>query len=264
MPPFCLIIFIVLILRGDNNFIMIQNHIQHEYNYGIGIMKLLMAYFVVLLHTVTCNIPIISFLQYTSVPCFMICSFFYTADTIINGDFHAVLLRCRRLLFPFWIWSILYAIKNIFFNQTLTISEIRLHFLCGISNEVNSTFWFFMCQFYLIIILWSVNRLLKKNPTVVAILMLIIASFALLIQYKRTPFFLLYPNTFRDKSVNMLVYAALGLFLNYTIPKIKIKPWKMQLSCAIVFVLVFILFPSDPGHYSAYSGAKLVHQIIIN
>lgn len=236
---------------------MFQNNTSHEYNYGIGIMKLVMAYFVVLSHSVECNLPYLGYLKFTGVPCFMICSFFYTSNTITSGSFRDILMRFKRLLIPFWIWSVLYAIKNIVFHHPVSIQNVILQFFCGISNEINSTLWFFMSQFYLILILWGIYRLLKKYPIAADILVSILGCLALWIQYNGGSYYFS-PNSFLDKSVNMLVYAILGIFLYRILSKINIKSWIILLTTAVTFFLVLFCTKTGSGHYSAYSGAKLV------
>ena len=131
----------------------IRNSIIKRYNYGLGFLKVFLAFDVIRSHNfnyMSTNNKIILFIlkkKKIHVPSFFIMSFYFMHKELISSNIKIYLKRIERLLIPYFLWPIIIFvlnnyILNIFFNIKIkpTFKDLKRQLLLG-SNFI-SQFWF--------------------------------------------------------------------------------------------------------------------------
>lgn len=77
-----------------------------ERKYGISYLKIILSFLIVTCHFYEVeNVDLIVRLRIAAVPCFMLISFYLTADMFKNLEYERVFKRIDRLYYPFAIWG---------------------------------------------------------------------------------------------------------------------------------------------------------------
>ena len=225
-------------------------------NYGFSLLKMLLAFEVVLGHF--CNwkeydtLLLWPFRELVSlaVPCFVIISFYLMEKSIISRSEEKYKSRLVRLLIPQIGWTfiywIVYKLCFILFNAStnVSISDFLWQLFTGHSGNVNPTMWYQILTIILTVLFYSIFRKLDDRKGLLALFLLTLVCYFLqysLINYnlfKDLRFELKYP---LGRIVEMIPYATIGFTLRYfdVLNKIK-KYWYIAIPvCAFMFLQGF-------------------------
>ena len=122
------------------------------YNYGLGILKAILAFLVITVHnfnprsTKNKTIIFITLNRKLHVPSFYIISFYFMADHLYSLNFEILLKRITRLLIPYIGWPFIFyklnRFLNIKFNKNLPDSNEELKMQLLVGNRFIFPFWF--------------------------------------------------------------------------------------------------------------------------
>lgn len=143
-------------------------------NIGISLLKMLMAFEVVLAHFCKWgkHYPIYLYpfktLVSLAVPVFFVISFYFTEPLIISKNTGKKIDRLRKLFMPQFVWAIIYFVifclldSLAFANEKVTAMDLFFQVITGHSSKLNSAMWF---QFDLIIVTALFCAIFSKTST---------------------------------------------------------------------------------------------------
>ncbi len=195
-----------------------QNDKRDSFNYMIGIIKVLMAFEVILCHYWTAGDtnsilldPFIK-LRLKAVPVFIVTSFFYLGLKLLRAPVHDFYKsRIQRLLIPYVGWAIVYYLvfcvcENVFsgpFAGSVTLKSLGWQLLLGACWELCPQLWY---QADLIIITVLVLALFVKLKRITAYrVCFCLSMIALILQYT---------------GINYKAFGELPIESKYTIGRI--------------------------------------------
>ena len=167
-----------------------KNDISKKYNYGLGLLKVILAYCVVCTHHLNFKTIKNKILQYLfkerlcQVPAFFIMSFYFMYKDLLSSNIKAYLKRLERLLIPYIVWPIIVFILNNYILckfivvQKFSFNDLKYQFIIG--RGVLGILWFqwnlimLTSIFFFIIYFWKKKYLF---------LIQIFACFSYTIQY---------------------------------------------------------------------------------
>ena len=127
---------------------------------GIQILRMILSFWIVIIHCCTCTNSFIRKILYTNfhVPAFLIISFYFLYYHLINRNINKIKQRFERLLIPYFIYPIaIFINNNIIFtifkkkfvnlNQNISIKHLINQLIFGIN--IHDILWF---HFYLIML----------------------------------------------------------------------------------------------------------------
>ena len=106
-----------------------ENAIPKKYNYGLALLKVILAYSVVCTHHLNFKSIENKILQYlfkerlSHVPAFFIMSFYFMYKDLLSSNIKAYLKRLERLLIPYILWPIIIFILNNYILYIFTIVQ---------------------------------------------------------------------------------------------------------------------------------------------
>ena len=113
-------------------------NISKPFNYGLAILKTILAFLVVIVHQFKPNstknklILNISKNRCFYVPCFFIMSFYFMCNTLLSLNPKKIFIRIIRLLIPYIGWPLITFVINQIFNK-LFQTKLCVNFgICGI------------------------------------------------------------------------------------------------------------------------------------
>ena len=242
-----------------------QKLLQKERNYGLALLKMFMAFEVVLCHcwNIACgNLPIyqkiFAGLEGIAVPVFMFLSFYFLERTFLNCTSENIKKRLFRVSYPQFGWAFIYffvygSLKFLFNKfQTLKISDLFLQILFG--HTINTSMWFQFVLIVLTVIFFLVFYFWKEKNGILIIHILLLVSF--LIQYtglnsyafSNLPSSLKYP---LGRFFPMVPYAVIGFDFAYFSIFEKMKEnriyWLILFFLSTIFLLKFKIINEAPG-----------------
>jgi len=131
-----------------------------EYNVGIGIIRVILSFMVVIDHIYNYKKKKFIHVLYFHIPTFFVISFYCNYKTLTSFNIEKIKIRFERLLIPYFLWSIIsWIIFNIYFY--ILKKNVRHTFIDFIINLLNGRLFD--------LVLWFQNNLI-----IVTILFLII------------------------------------------------------------------------------------------
>ncbi len=255
-------------------------------NLGINILRVWMAFEVILLHRMSWHGyegPFFGFLkacELFSVPVFMIIAFYLSEKTLEESDPVKIRKRFIRLIVPQAGWAIIcwivYVLTDIIFMHELSHSlwDLFIAIVSGCRQDTNPSTWFQCVLIILTFFYFLIFRFLDNKKAWIAVYVSFFA--ALLVQYNGA-----YYAFFADKPYELMntigrifevmPFAAAGLILKHLDAEKKLKDRRMIFIA--VFVLLFVMgfylpFPKADrgffeGLYPLYMGMALFMIFIL-
>ena len=220
-------------------------------NYGVEILRMIMAFFVILEH---CYKPKNVTIQKITnklrfhVPTFFIISFYYLNSNLVNWKVDKIKERLNRLLIPYLIYPIIvYIVYNflyIFFHfeeLRKSLYQLLIQFIVG--RLLCSVLWF---QFNLILIsiLFYIIAFIFKSYYLPFLQILGILSYLLQFSNINYNYFIIYRHYIRYSVgyfAETLPIAVTGLYIS-SIDIINISKKKCFLNIILYIFLIYILF----------------------
>ena len=187
-------------------------------------------------------------LQY-HIPTFLIMSFYFFYNSLLNRNINKIKQRFERLLIPYIMWPIiLFILDNILyrcfsfsrFNRKLLLNELLLQLLFGIT--IHPIFWF---QFDLIFFtfFFSIISFIFKSYFLFIVHILMIISYIMQYSHIIYFFFLKFKkkhNRYMGSLIDILPYTVTGLSLCSfnLINKFKIKRFRVILFNLIIIYII--------------------------
>lgn len=263
----------------------------NKYNYGIAIMKIIMAYMVVACHfwnsplnmggggadleiEVRWILRLIDCIRRSSTSVFMLSSFYLLGDKMFKNDSRWFFNRIIRLLVPFVLWAIIYQLVNVFVVFVFGVERaseygfnsdpqrLVLQILTGHSNC--PPLWFIWDLIVLSVGSYIIVVFCRKNKRWVIGVSILFAIIAVILQYTgiykkyvdSMPYNIRYPV---GRLIEMIPLCTLGyLFYEKDILTwLQEKRWK----CLFLLILLRISYSVDihfiPEGYE-YSGIGMI------
>ncbi len=221
-------------------------------NYGLSLLKMLMAFEVLLSHFADWKqydprlVWPFRELNSLAVPVFLIISFYLTAPSFEKRNREKTIDRFRRLLIPqiFWavVYYVIYACIDLILHKGLHsgISDLFLQLLTGHSRYLNPSMWY---QFDLIIVTFLFSlafHYLDDRKIASTFIILLILSYFL--QFSGINHSLFHEMEFEFKYpfgriVESIPYAIIGYFLRYFDLFNKLRKYRY-----LIMILSVVLF----------------------
>ena len=223
---------------------------NYRYNLGIELLRLLMAFWVILYHSFKTENYHLNYIIQTKfhVPTFMFISIFFFQKILYNRNINKIRERFIRLLIPYIIWPSLTFIFNnltfkIFdfnrFNRELTLIELIYQILFG--NKFHGVLWFINILIILIFF-FSINMLIfKKHYYFILIIIAIINIIFNYSYYNLKLIIYTYRWSFLGRILGMFPIAVAALFFSSIniITKLKFFRTKIILFSFIILLTIF-------------------------
>ena len=244
-----MILFVLSMVSAMEHWLM-----EKEFYYNLALLKILCSFDVILRHFYHNDSYYINLLTLLAVPCFVITSFFLSAELIKSGDKKKLGKRMIRLIVPMEIWGGFYW----FTSDNVGAKDLVWQLTLG--RGINSVFWFFSVQIIITVFLYILCHVSDKwgGTDTVMLLVLVLCFF---LQYSEINY-----NLFVDKIdqingsigrvVEILPYAIVGIyFAEHKWILDKIKATYIPVVCLIGCIVAMIHIPHCLG--MAYQGVKL-------
>ena len=234
------------------------NNIKYDkINYGFSLLKMLMAFEVILGHFVIWDEydprlvwPFRELIS-LAVPCFMILSFYLTAKSYLVRDDEKFKVRIRKLIIPLVVWAIIYyviyALIDAFMHKNLHSGPMDLvwQILTGQSTYLNPSMWYHFDVIIVTIVFYLIFRYLDNKKGYAALVVLTIFCYVMQFSginralFENLQFELKYP---LGRILEMIPFAFIGFTLKYFNIYERIKKYRY-----IIMPLCIVMF------FSAYS-----------
>ena len=248
------------------------NKTPNKYNYGFGILKVILAFYVICGHNFNSNTTKSKLLLYIlrrrriHVPCFFIMSFLFLSKELMRPNIVLYFKRIERLLIPYFFWpSFIFFLNNyvcvkLYKYKKYSFRDLKDQFIWG--DIFVGQFWF---QWVLILLttIFYIIRFITKNHFLFCIQILTFLSY--IIQYtgidKKIDNSLAKNKRLTVGRINVMIpFAGAGVtlaFLNI-IETIKLFRIKTMIFCILIFRSLdkYDIF-SDLKGAVAYPGIKL-------
>ena len=218
-----------------------------SFNYGLAILKSILAFLVVRHHTFQPNTTknkIILFItkeRFFHVPSFFILSFFFMSNNLLSLNPKVIINRLMRLLIPYIGWPIIILKINHLFkvkyhrNFPDTYSYLKIQYLWGIG--IISPLWFIWSLIVMTFIFIIVIFIFRKHALFIFQLILILTYVGQYSGYTHKAIFMKYPNynkTTVGYTFISIPYAVTGFTLAYfkiidLLQKYKIKTFILSI-----------------------------------
>lgn len=209
-------------------------------NYGFSLLKMLLAFEVVLGHF--CNwkeydtLLLWPFRELVSlaVPSFVIMSFYLMERSILSRDDDKYKSRLIRLLIPQIGWAFIYwfvyLLCSVLFGKDLphSISDLLWQLFTGHSVNLNATMWYQVDIIILTVIYYSIFKKLDDKKGFIAVILMTLFAYAMQYSginynlFKDLRFELKYP---LGRIIEMIPYASIGFTFKYLNILEKIKKY---------------------------------------
>ncbi len=226
-------------------------------NYGFSLLKMLMAFEVLLGHFADWNEydPRIVWpfreLISLAVPCFVFMSFYLTEKSFLNRNDEKFKVRFKKLLIPQVAWAIIYYVIylliDVTMNKKLTngISDLFWQILTGHSSYLNPSMWYQFDVIVITVLFFLIFRFIKDDRKAVFTLIGVML-FSYILQFTginralfgEMIFELKYP---LGRIVEMIPFAVIGFLLKYfnVLDRLKKYRWIVMPACVVLFLLGF-------------------------
>ena len=242
------------------------NNSEKNINIGINLLKVLMAFDVILGHF--CEWDNYSGVFYhffnalvsLAVPVFVILSFYLMENCIISNNYEKQNKRLYKIIIPQIGWTFIYwfiyFLLNV--NEKINISSLFWQLFTGHSMYINPTMWF---QIELIIItalfFFIFNKLGEKKGIITITILTCICLFLEVTEINRLMFGelryeLKYP---LGRLIEMIPYASIGIYLKYFKIYERINNYKkIVLPLSIVMFCLGFIIPFHQYNDFGFSG----------
>lgn len=247
-------------------------NVKKEYNLGLAILRAIMCFMVVLCHFWDANdakgiLRIFRWARDASVHVFMMMSFMFVQNTLVEHNTDKIKKRFERLLIPQVGWAVIYwaiyKLIDIIFDAQLVngITDLIWQILWGHSPRLNATMWYQADLIYLTILFLLVIIIFKRNYSII---LWILGAVALFMQYSGINLIfdgwryeLKYPI---GRFFEMLPMAVVGFMVvsNQILEKLKEnRCLSIGMSVfTIIMVAKYEIFLNVPGY--EYQGIKWI------
>ena len=227
----------------------LQKKKNQKFNYGLGILKVILAFYVICGHNFNPKSTKSKTLLYIlrkrriHVPSFFIMSFYFLYRELIIPNINFYIKRIERLLIPYFFWPIIVFILNnlllvkLFNLKKYSFNDLKNQLIWG--DIFIGQFWFQWVLIFLTSIFYSIRYISEKN---FLFLIQILSYFSYILQYSgiNKKF-----NDFLDKNKKLTVgrinemipFAVTGSALACLgiIKKIKLFKLKTLSFCILIF-----------------------------
>lgn len=246
-----------------------------DYNYGIGILRMIMCFMVILNHFMNIpdgagNVSFLLFLRGYAVPVFMLLSFVLVQNDLLIHSKQIMLKRFERLAIPQIGWSLIYffsfllVIRLFSVDWSLKPVDLLFQLFTGHSLHLNTAMWFQVVMILMTLLFLLVILVFKKHHDKVLILLCIISLWleysGRIMFFDRFRFELRYP---LGRFVEMIPLAVAGYFIGSRNLLERLKKYSLAVvlaSCCIVcFIYKYSVFKGIKGYN--YSG---IDKIVVS
>ena len=244
----------------------------NKFNYGISILKVLLAFSVISTHCFNKNSTknkIVLFLtknRRIHVPSFIIISFYFLSNNFVSFNLNYLLRRIKRILMPYIFWPIIIWIISIIFNLKKkdekfpdSYQELKLQLLWG--SLFIPQFWFQWDLMAITFVFYIIIQIFRKHSLFILQLLLIMAYISQYSSHYSNYFtkFPLYNKYTIGRILELIPFAISGFIFGFykffnIIKKNKVK----------TVILSIVIYNSIEGYniltyiYGfGYSGIKL-------
>lgn len=159
-------------------------------NLGLQLLKMILCFWVVLIHTIQISNKILYkllFIRKFHVPTFFLMSFFFVSKSITERNIPKIKSRFERLFIPYlFLPLIIWIVNNVIyifykfnrFGRILTIKDLFIQYLIG--HSFHRIFWFQFNLIFITLIFFILSFLFKKRIIFILHLSIIISY---LLQY---------------------------------------------------------------------------------
>ena len=225
------------------------------------LLKIIMCFMVVLIHN-----DLRGLFQDLSVPCFMFMSFYFSAEAILNHDIDKIKKRIKRLLIPFYFWSILFYIGYYaasFVSDACarpTLRDLLMQLLTGFNEFSDFPLWYICALIILLIVLTTISYCAKSQSTYILITYAFIIPISLMLSYSGINYTFWVDRSYTYGTLcNMIIYAILGVtFYRFDLfNKFANVPSTLFSILTYMFIAKFDVI-ATPSKAFRYDGLKLI------
>ena len=250
-----------------------QKITETEFNIGLGILRQVLAFLVVMTHYYKYSIFAQGYFKliylktekfYFHVPTFFIMAFYFSYKTLVSYDNKKILKRMERICLPYFLWPIIILFVNkllsrfIIIEKEVTYELLKKQYLFG--DKFMPTFWY-QCNLIIITILFIVIILIFRDHSNFILIIISIISFIYQYNGKNYQYF-----KFRKdgpftlgRIVEMLPCSVVGFNIAYSgiINYFKKHRFKTIIVCIYLSYLLsfYDIFIVKVGYY--FNGFKL-------
>jgi len=246
-------------------------HIYKKFNYGLAILKFIMAFLVVKHHYFKTNSTknkILLFLtkeRYLHVPSFFIMSFYFTTSNFLSTNRKVILNRLEKLLIPYIGWSFIILIINHFFNKIFnkklqdTLFDLKLQLLWG-SRHIPQL-WFQNALIVMTLVFYLIIFISRNHFLFIFQLLLIFSYISQYSKYIYKNIFLKYPQ-YNNKTISYFFVSIPYAVTGFTLGFYKIIEYfqKHKMKTFILSILIFISI----NEYQIFTNIKFIAYQGIN
>ena len=215
-------------------------------DYGISLLRIILSFMVAIDHfyDLKKKQKFVNILYY-HIPTFFLISFYYNSKNLISFDIKKNKLRFKRLIFPFFFWTVFsFLLNNIYYYQfkrncAHTFSDFLRGLLCGRNFIV--ALWFQIVLIFITLIL-TLLILLFKNDYLLIFQILMIISYRFQYSGENYRFFFkhydkMYAYTY-GRVIDVFPHSITGFFIS----SMKIKNRIIYYKIRTILISIFILF----------------------
>ena len=257
--------------EGENK--MKEKILKKPFNVGLGLLKIWLCYEVVLTHLADYSVPqapVLARLRDYAVPAFMLMTFFFSAQALVDSKTQWLKKRFVRLVVPFVFWSVFsFAAFRLLapFYPALNAPWEMLgwQLLGGTTRQIGSQMWFMVVLVVLTAFFACLFRLFKSkyiNQILVAVF-----TFAVIVEYSGLNRWVFEGLRYElcnplGRIVSMMPYACIGIFFGLRkerLAAISLPAQWFAVGLALiwaVFMYHFKMFETPPGFF--YRGFHMI------
>ena len=266
---------------------------KKQMNLGLNLLRVWLSFEVVVDHYwhekgLTGVMAFLSATRSLAVPCFLLMSFYFTANRYAAGDGAWLKTRFGRLLVPYFVWPVVYftlvalgaALSPAFVESTVSLTELKYYgfdlaidgwdlvrqWIFGIDRRLVHQFWFHGNLIILTAAMFALLRAVKDAQRRIYILSALVME-GLALQYSPLNVWLFGRFDFEVKYsfgrlVATLPYAAIGLMIGFNRKRLAEVKGSMRTFLALsgLFLLFFVFYsnamPRPKG--LGYQGINLI------
>jgi len=231
---------------------------KHDTNYGLAILKSILAFYIVKTHCFDKHLAKNKFYIYIlgkdrclHVPSFFNMSFYFNYRILISKDSKNICKRFERLLIPYIFWPVIvYTFNNIFSKlcksrSVIPFKKVIIQLILGYG--IINTFWFQLCLMITTYVFVFIIYIFKESYLLI-LQMLMISSYILQYSKFNDYIFVNLPSNYKmsiGREIMMIPFSVVGF---------NFAKYKIMFSALIFFIIdYFHVF----SHLGDYNGIKL-------
>ncbi len=241
-----------------------KKEISKKFNYGLCLLRLLMAFEVVLCHfwrddSYSKWLNPFMYIRELAPPVFFLLSFMLVEKVFLSKDFSKAKKRFGRLVWPQIGWTVIYfgayKLLEVILQVDITggIRDMVWQLFTGHSETLNPTMWYQVSLIVLNVVFFVLFYFLPQKFGKISIVWLALG--ALVLQYTGKNFVLFSNMRFELKyplgrTVEMIPYAVIGFYLAYFGIYKKLENYRIVTILTSLVMMVFFL------KYPVFHGAQ--------